>query len=184
MEPSDRELMARLVAGDREALAPLMERHSRRVYRVALAYLRRPDAALDVVQETFVKVFRNAERWDPQSEVAPWLARIAVNQSIDHYRRGRRRLQLEAPLLETGAHEPEAQEISAERLALGHETGERITAALRSLPEKQRAVFMMRHYQELSLEEIADGLGLRLGTVKSTLHRALLQLRSRLQGLR
>ena len=73
MEPSDRDLMARLAAGDRDALAPLMERHHRRLYRIALSYLRRPDDALDAVQETFVKAFLHAARWDGAAEVAPWL---------------------------------------------------------------------------------------------------------------
>ena len=81
MEPSDRELMARLAAGDREALGPLMERHHRRLYRIALSYLRDPDEALDAVQETFVKAFQDAARWDGAAEVAPWLSRIAVNHA-------------------------------------------------------------------------------------------------------
>jgi RNA polymerase sigma-70 factor (ECF subfamily) len=86
MEPSDRELMARLATGDRDALEPLMARHQRRLYRIALGYLRDPDLALDAVQETFVKAFQSAARWDGRAEVAPWLVRIAVNESIDQYR--------------------------------------------------------------------------------------------------
>lgn len=184
MERSDRELMGRLAAGDRDALQPLMERHSRRLYRIALAYLRRPDDALDVVQETFVKAFRNATRWDPGSEVAPWLTRIAVNQSIDTYRRGRRRLALEAPLPDTDhSLNVEAHEASPERRAIGREAVLRISQALVSLPETQRAVFVMRHYDEMSLEEIASALDLRLGTVKSSLHRAVHRLRERLRGI-
>src|SRR6185436_4597029 len=105
-EPSDRDLMGRLAAGDRDALAPLVERHHRRLYRIALAYLRNPDDALDVVQETFVKAFQNAGRWDPRSEVGAWLTRIAVNQSIDRYRRTRRRRVTEAPLdIAAGDHD-------------------------------------------------------------------------------
>lgn len=184
MEPSDRELMGRLAAGDRDALQPLMERHSRRVYRIALAYLRRPDDALDVVQETFVKAFRSATRWDPASEVAPWLTRIAVNQSIDSYRRGRRRLALEAPLPDSDrSFEVAAPGASPERSAIGREAVARISRALSSLPDTQRAVFVMRHYDEMSLEEIAAALDLRLGTVKSSLHRAVHRLRVRLRGL-
>ena len=184
MEPSDRELMGRLAAGDRDALEPLMERHSRRVYRIALAYLRRPDDALDVVQETFVKAFRNAARWEPTSEVAPWLTRIAVNQAIDTYRRARRRLAQEAPLPETDhSFDVEAHEASPERRAMGREAAERLSRALVSLPETQRAVFVMRHYDEMSLEDIATALDLRLGTVKSSLHRAVHRLRERLRGV-
>ena len=65
----------------------------------------------------------------------------------------------------------------------GRETGERLAAALRVLPERQRAVVVLRHYQDMSLEEIASTLGLALGTVKSSLHRAVHRLRERLSGL-
>lgn len=185
MESSDRDLMGRLARGDREALAPLMERHHRRLYRIALGYLRDPDLALDAVQETFVKAYQNATRWDGASEVGPWLTRIAVNHSIDRYRRGRRRMKTEEPLAE-GDHDQRitAEDPSPERRVLGRELGERIGEALRSLPEKQRAVFVLRHYEEMSLEEISESLGLNLGTVKSSLHRAIRQLRSRLEGIR
>jgi RNA polymerase sigma factor (sigma-70 family) len=176
--------MGRLARGDREALGPLMERHHRRIYRIALAYLRNPDDALDVVQETFVKACENASRWNPAAEVAPWLTRIAVNHSIDRYRRERRRRQSFEPLAEGDHHQSLAAEApSPEHQASGRQVGARIAAALGSLPEKQRAVFVLRHYEERSLEEIGAILGLRLGTVKSTLHRAIYELRRRLGGL-
>lgn len=178
---SDRDLMARLARGEREALGPLMERHHRRVYRIALAYLRNADDALDVVQETFVRACENAGRWNQAAEVAPWLTRIAVNQSIDRYRRERRRRQSFEPMGE-GDHDESlaTQTPSPERQAEGRELGVRIAAALRGLPERQRAVFVLRHYEERSLEEIGTILELRLGTVKSTLHRAIHELRRRL----
>jgi RNA polymerase sigma-70 factor (ECF subfamily) len=181
---SDRSLMARLSAGDREALGPLMERHQRRVYRIALAYLRDPDDAQDVVQETFVKAFLSASRWDGSSDAGPWLSRIAVNHAIDRYRRTKRRRATYSPI-EEGDHDQSlaAEEPSPERRAISRNLGERIGAALGALPEKQRAVFALRHYDERSLEDIASLLGLPLGTVKSTLHRAILGLRDRLSGL-
>jgi RNA polymerase sigma-70 factor (ECF subfamily) len=183
-EPSDRDLMGRLAAGDRDALAPLMERHHRRLYRIALGYVRQPDDALDVVQETFVKAFVHAARWDGAADVAPWLTRIAVNQAIDSYRRGKRRRASEEPLEESSSHVPSVAEPSPERRAMGREIGERVGSAVRSLPERQRAVFVLRHYQELSLEEIAQTLDMSLGTVKSALHRAVARLRERLDGVR
>jgi RNA polymerase sigma-70 factor (ECF subfamily) len=184
MDGSDRELMARLARGEREALAPLMDRHYRRLYRIALAYLRQPDDALDAVQETFVKAFQNAASWDGASEAGPWLTRIAVNHSIDRYRRGKRRALAEAPLPETD-HDPRLtlEAASPEQRVFGRELGERIGAALRGLPDRQRTVFVLRHYEEMKLEEIAEALDLSLGTVKSSLHRAIRQLRSRLEGL-
>jgi RNA polymerase sigma-70 factor (ECF subfamily) len=184
VDATDRELMERLVRGEREALSPLMERHHRRVYRIALAYLRNPDDALDVVQETFVKTFEHAARWNPAAEVAPWITRIAVNQSIDRYRRERRRAQTMTPMAEGDHHESlDSGGISPEDAARGTQVKARLDRALRALPERQRAVFVLRHYEERSLEEIADVLGVRLGTVKSSLHRATHELRRRLQGL-
>jgi len=184
VEPSDGELLQRLAGGERDALAPLMERHQRRLYRVALAYVRNPDDALDVVQETFVRAFQHAARWDGSSEVGRWLTRIAVNQSIDRYRRDKRRRATYEPL-EEGDHDERTADgaPSPERTTAGSETMRRISAALAALPEKQRAIFVLRHYQEMSLEEIADTLGLHLGTVKSGLHRAIHGLRQRLAEL-
>ena len=79
--------------------------------------------------------------------------------------------------LTTGAPSPE-------RRVLGREVGERIASALRSLPERQRAVFVLRHYDELALDDIARALDMSLGTVKSSLHRAVHRMRERLEGLR
>jgi RNA polymerase sigma-70 factor (ECF subfamily) len=185
MEPSDRDLMLRLAAGDKDALGPLMERHHRRLYRVAAGYVRDPDLALDVVQETFVRAYQNAGRWDRRAEVAPWLMRIAVNLSIDQYRRNRRRSAAEEPLPE-GDHAARlaVDEAAPDRRVFGREVGERIQAALAGLPAKQRAVFVLRHCEEMTLEEIADSLGMNLGTVKSALHRAVRALRTRLEGVR
>src|SRR5439155_1638030 len=97
--------MGRLARGDRDALGPLMERHYRRLNRLVLSYLRDPDDALDAVQEVFVKAYQAASRWDGGPEVGPWLTRIAVNHSIDRYRRGRRRLPSEPPPEEAAEHE-------------------------------------------------------------------------------
>jgi RNA polymerase sigma-70 factor (ECF subfamily) len=189
MEPSqagaasDRDLMVRLAEGDREALAPLMERHYPRLYRLALSYVRNPDDALDVVQETFVKAFQKADRWDGSTEAGPWLSRVAVNQSIDRWRRNRRRQATFTPLAE-GAHDESlaAGGPDPDRRVLRREMRDRLSAALEGLPDRQRAVVVLRHYQEMSLDEIAQTLGMRLGTVKSTLHRALGRMRTGLRG--
>ena len=177
----DRELMQRLASGDRDALAPLVERHYRRLYRIALGYLRQREDALDVVQEAFVKVFQAASRWDGSADAGPWLSRVTVNLSIDRWRRNKRRGQTFSPLAE-GDH---LDVLADRRPAPDHgvafrESGERLSKALRALPERQRAVVVLRHYQELSLEEIARTLGMSLGTVKSSLHRALHRMRATL----
>jgi RNA polymerase sigma-70 factor, ECF subfamily len=177
----DRELMERLARGDREALTPLVERHQRRLYRIALGYLREREDALDVVQEAFVKVFQAASRWDGSADAGPWLSRVTVNLSIDRWRRNKRRGQTFSPLVEGDHLDVLADHRPApDRGVEGRESGERLAVALRALPERQRAVVVLRHYQELSLEEIATTLGMSLGTVKSSLHRALHRMRDTL----
>jgi RNA polymerase sigma-70 factor (ECF subfamily) len=175
--------MARLSRGDRDALTPLVERHYRRLYRIALGYLRQREDALDVVQEAFVKVFQAASRWDGSADAGPWLSRVTVNLAIDRWRRNKRRGQTFSPLAEgdhlevLASHGP-----SAESAVSNREAGDRLARALATLPERQRAVVVLRHYQELSLEEIATSLGMSLGTVKSSLHRALHRMRASLAG--
>jgi RNA polymerase sigma-70 factor (ECF subfamily) len=136
-----------------------------------------------VVQEAFVKAFQSASRWDGSAEAGPWLARIAVNLSIDRWRRARRRAQTFTPLVEDdrAAHLADLSP-SPDRRVEGREAGERVAAALRALPERQRAVVVLRHYQDMSLEEISGALGMSLGTVKSSLHRALGRMRTSLAG--
>jgi len=180
MEPaSDRDLMARLAAGDRDALTPLMERHHLRLYRLALGYLRNPEDALDVVQEAFVKAFQNASRWDGSVEAGPWLSRVAVNLSIDRWRRNKRRLATFSPLADDDHVAAIAQPgPGPDEGVAARERRERVSRMLATLPDRQRAVVVLRHFQDMTLEEIAQTLGMRLGTVKSTLHRALGTLRS------
>ncbi len=185
MECSDRELMVRMTEGDQESLSELMRRHHQRLFRLALGYLRDADDALEVVQASFVKAYRGAARWDRASEVAPWLTRIAINESIDRYRRARRRRAMEEPLTPEDAHDGRwtAEGPSPERRVLGRELREHIDTALGALPERQRAIFVLRHYQGMELAEIAGALDMRLGTVKSGLHRALERLRELLAGV-
>jgi RNA polymerase sigma-70 factor (ECF subfamily) len=134
------------------------------------------------VQEAFVKAFCAAPRWDGAAEPAPWLSRIAVNLAIDRWRRNRRRADTFSPLAEddhaatlADTRRPPDDGVQA------RETAERLRAALATLPDRQRAVVVLRHYQELSLAEIAQTLGMSLGTVKSSL-RALTRMRRAERG--
>jgi RNA polymerase sigma-70 factor, ECF subfamily len=182
---SDAELMRSLAAGTREALDPLVRRHHARLYRLVLGYVRNPDDAVEVIQETFVRVCQHAGRWDARSEVAAWLTRIAINQAIDRYRREKRRRAVMTPLDEdAGPVRAIAVGMPQDRLVGSREIGERVGRALEALTERQRAVFLLRHQEEMSLEAIAESLGIHLGTVKSNLHRALQRLRVQLETLR
>jgi RNA polymerase sigma-70 factor, ECF subfamily len=181
-DEGDRELLRRLAGGDKDALSPLMDRHYRRLYRILLSYVRNEDEALDGVQEVFVKAYRHAARWDGGSEPGAWLTRIAVNEAIDRYRRRKRWSASFRPLGEVV--EPPAEGGRSDDGVRAREIGEQIGSALDTLAEKERSVFVLRHLQEMTLEEIAQALALPLGTVKSSLHRAVHRLREQLSGWR
>lgn len=183
MEPgeeiADADLLARLSAGEEAALAPLMARHERRLYGVAYGYLRNSEDALEVVQDTFVKLFQQSARIDSRAEVGAWLTRVAINAAIDRYRQKKRRGHHEV-----GVESEDLQDIPAraESGPLDHlhtEDSRRfLERGLLSLNERQRAVVILRHFSDLSLDEIASTLGVRPGTVKSSLSRALARMKT------
>ena len=181
----DADLLARLQAGDEEALALLMARHERRLYGIAYGYLRNSEDALEVVQDAFVKLFQQAERVDARAEVGAWLTRVAINAAIDRYRqkkrRGTREVAVESEDLQRVPSRGEAGPLDN----LHTEDSRRaIEHGLCLLNERQRAVVTLRHFSELSLDEIASTLGVRLGTVKSSLHRALARMKTAIGEVR
>jgi RNA polymerase sigma-70 factor (ECF subfamily) len=170
----DADLLARLKAGSEEALSALMARHERRLYGVAYGYLRNSEDALEVVQDAFVKLFQQSQRIDTRAEVGAWLTRVAINAAIDRYRQKKRR-----GSREVGVETEDLQHLPArhERDALDNlhteDSRRALERGLRALNERQRAVVTLRHFSDLSLDEIARTLDVRLGTVKSSLNRAL-----------
>ncbi len=190
MEPgngdSDRALLARLVEGDDEALSAVMARHERRLYGIAYGYLRNPEDALEVVQDVFVKLFQLSPRIDARAELGAWLTRVAINGAIDRYRqrkrRGAREVAVESEDLQ---HLPSAPSQDGALQKLHNEDSRRLLErSLLALNETQRAVVTLRHFSDLSLDEIASTLGLRLGTVKSSLNRALARMKTAIVEVR
>ena len=174
----DTELLALLRAGDEDALSPLMARHERRLYGIAYGYLRNSEDALEVVQDAFVKLFQQSVRIDSRAEVAAWLTRVAINAAIDRYRQKKRRGNHE-----TAVETDDLQHVPARRVPgpidnlHTEDTRRDLERGLQALSERQRAVVTLRHFSDLSLDDIASTLGVRLGTVKSSLNRALARMR-------
>lgn len=180
-------LIRALRAGDPQALESLFETYADRLYRLALGLLGDPFEAEDIVQEAFLKVITRIEGFQERSNLGTWLYRVAYNASID-----RLRLRRESPLPEddpdlddslpmpevlsewhTPWHTPESHLIGGESL-------EYLDAAIQTLPESLRSVFVLRDIDELSTRETAEVLGITENTVKVRLHRARLALRERL----
>ena len=184
MEPDDFGLMEG-VRTDREgAFERFVERYQRRLYRLAYGYLRNHEDALDAVQEAMVKVFVARRRYRPDSHPFTWASRILANHCIDRLRH--RRARPTEPL--DPGREDHPADVRREgrspddphRDQEGRELRRRVEEAVATLPARQREVFVLRHFEEQSLEEIAAALGCALGTVKSSLHRAAAAVRDRL----
>lgn len=174
----DIELIGRYLEGDLDAFNELMDAHEDRVFAICIRMLQDREAALDATQDTFLTVFRKADRYKAQAAFSTWLYRVAVNTCYDHLRR-RKRKQTER-LPET--HDP-ADPSAAD--AFGSvEVRPDIDAALAELSPEFRAAVVLVDLQGMSLEQAGDTLDIPMGTVKSRLFRARKQLAESLGNLR
>ncbi|MGH9456338.1 MAG: RNA polymerase sigma factor [Thermoanaerobaculia bacterium] len=177
---TDDALVARTLAGDAAAYDEIVRRHQKAIYRVAFAIVRDEADADGVTQDAFVQAYLHLSRFQRRSNLATWLTRIAINRARDVLRR-RSWLRLrswdveDAPPLQLVEEGPDA-----ERRAIGRELREALERAEEALSAQQRIIFRMRHYEDRPLEEIAKLLGLRPGTVRAHLFRALQKLRKEL----
>src|SRR4051812_17871310 len=164
MPQTDAATVALARDGDSEAFRALVERHSRAVYRLAHRMTGSPQDAEDVVQETFLKAYRQLSRFESRANFGTWLHRIAVNCSIDLIRsRPHREAGHDAEDLEHLGSGPMADtpDRSPERLMLSTEVQERITGAMDALSQMERAAFVLRHFEGRSIDEISKSLGLK-----------------------
>jgi RNA polymerase sigma-70 factor (ECF subfamily) len=180
-ELSDEALAARVRAhGDTAAYGELIDRYRARL----LALTRRmlggsQEEAEDVVQEAFVAAYHRRATYRQGDAFRPWLYRIAINKCVDRLRARSRK-----PPAASLSDAPEEAAAGGEPLnsLLAAEREERLQRAVEELPPKYRAVFLLRHLDDLSYEDIARATELPLGTVKTHLFRARAQLREALQG--
>lgn len=188
MDSSDAELVARGRAGDRTALQALAERYQRRILGVVVGMVRNVEDAREVVQETFVRAFRNLDGFKGDSSFYTWLYRIAFNLSIDLQRKESKRTNVEydeglppsdAPMAFGGKTQGE-DPFTAVR---NQELGSRIFRAIDDLTPDHRAVIILREIEGLSYEEISQTLDCSLGTVMSRLHYARKKLQAKLREL-
>ena len=180
MTRTDQEAVARCLAGDAEAFSTLVERYGGRVYNIALRITNDSDAANDCAQEAFIRAYRALHQYDPSLPFAPWLYRITTNASLNYVQRWHAH---ETPV-EEFPESPEPDEAGPESSALRREELDEVLAAMAELPAHYRAALTLRHMQQLSYQEVADALGIPLGTVKTHLHRARAALKVRLAARR
>jgi RNA polymerase sigma-70 factor (ECF subfamily) len=178
--PSDEHLLARYIGGEREALEELFRRYRLLAYRVAYRLLGQEADALDAVQDGFVKALTHLRSFRGQSSFKTWLLRVVSNAALDLGRkRGRREtLSLNSPRREDPYS---GQPLAFQDPALGLERADLrhlLDEALASLPEAQRRTFVLHADGDLSYREVADVLGISIGTVMSRLFYARQKLRA------
>lgn len=173
--------------GDSEAFRTLVERHSRAVFRLAHRMTGSPQDAEDVVQDTFLKAYRQLGRFESRANFGTWLHRIAVNCSIDLIRaRPHRESGHDTPDLEQFGAALEAGDparTSPERLMLSTEVQDRIALAMDGLSRMERAAFVLRHFEGRTIEEISGALGLKANAAKHSIFRAVKKMRVALEPL-
>ncbi|HEY9283449.1 MAG TPA: RNA polymerase sigma factor [Pyrinomonadaceae bacterium] len=179
---SDELLVERAVAGDTEAFGEIVRRWERRIYALAYGILGREDEARDAAQETFVAAFRNLPNFRGEAKVSSWLHRIAVNQCVTRQRRAKVRgeVSFEAEQEGRGAQFAAAHGSPASATESG-QRAEAVRRAVAALPPELREVVVLKEFEDLTFQEIADALDVPLSTVKSRLYTALKQLRMRLE---
>lgn len=170
----DLRLMARLSSGDQSAIGDLYDHYGRQVFALACRMLADPAAAEDVTQEVFVKMWRNAARFDPdRGRVGSWILHIAYTTAVDHTRARRRT----APSrFDDWPDEPDVAADTAGDAELAV-MGAQVRSALLHLPAEQRLALEMAYFRAMTHQEIAHSLAIPLGTVKGRLRLGLEALR-------
>lgn len=179
--PTDEQLLAEHIEGIDSSFELLVRRHTQELYQFVMRFTGASGAAEDVLQETFLQVHRSASQFDPKRRFKPWLFTIGANKARDHLRRvGRRR---EVPLDAQVSGTDDAGQRFVDLLAgddvlpeedfAVDEKRRLVRNLLESMPEKLREVLVLAYYHRFPYRDIADIVGVPLGTVKSRLHGAV-----------
>lgn len=172
----DTELMVGLRDGDSDAFRPLLERNYKRVVGLARRY--GAEAAEDVAQETFMRVYQARERYRPERPFSSYLFRIATNHCVSRSRRRR------PHLTEQGRVDPQVDDAEQPiETLVRQELKARVRSAVRRLPRRQQEAIQLRRFEGLSLQEVAERLSMSIPATKSLLHRARCSLKDMLGDL-
>ena len=171
---TDAQLIAETLQGNRDAYGELVRRHQTFAYNVALRVVGNRADALDVTQDAFVRAYDALASFDAARPFAPWLSAIVTNLALNHVQRKRPALELQDDLHAAPQFDPAQRALESEQQA-------RVRAALHQLPSEWRAVVELRHFQDMSYDEIADALDMPLSDVKSHLFRARQKLKQLLE---
>jgi RNA polymerase sigma-70 factor, ECF subfamily len=177
-------IIERCKKGDREAFALIVQQYMRPAYYVALGYVGRPDDALDLSQDAFVNAFRHIKRFDSSKRFFPWFYSILKNLCMNHINRIRRRREDSIDeMAEEGQPSIPIESVSPEESVVRKDLEDKIGQALLRLKPKDREIIILQHFQDYTYQQIADLLGIPIGTVMSRLYGARGALRRELERM-
>ncbi|MEM9329510.1 MAG: sigma-70 family RNA polymerase sigma factor [Bacteroidota bacterium] len=179
----DSQLLSAYVKGDEEAFAELVERHKDRVFTTILLIVKDRYLAEDLMQEVFIKASRTLKsgKYNEEGKFLPWILRIAHNLAIDQFRKDKRYPTI---VMEDGSsvfNTLEFSEESIENKQIKQDTYNLLKQYIQELPEAQKEVLVMRHYMQMSFQEIADVTGVSINTALGRMRYALINLRKKLK---
>jgi RNA polymerase sigma-70 factor (ECF subfamily) len=187
LSPSEAELIQGATSGDREAFCRLAQTYERRLFQLALYYCRNAEDAEDLSQEVWLKAYRSINSFRGQASFYTWLRRIAINTFLNHQRDAKaaanqNAIGVKADMLplDEACELPDRTTRSVEEALHQRQLLEQVTGALAELTAQQRLIFLLKHREEMSVEEIAEACGVSGGTVKKSLFRAVQKIRERL----
>jgi len=186
MELTDATFVARARSGDTDAFGVLVERHSRTLFRMAFRMTCNETDAEDVVQESFLRAYRQLGKFDERAAFGTWLYRIAMNCSLDMVRARKRRSEQLAPAdpeMDDPMLSLPSGDATPDRLAMSGQVRERVTEAMKDLSASERTAFVLRHFEGMCIEDVSRVLGCQPGAAKHSVFRAVQKLRRALEPL-
>lgn len=180
----DKSILQRCKKNDKGAFAELFRFYQNYLFKICFSYVQNEQSALDLMQEIFIKLYKNIAKYDEKYPFHPWLRRVAVNTCLNEKRKQHPQ---SVPLLKDDEDLSLADQLAAEedtqQEVERHDMARIIRQHINCLPEKQRMVIILRYYEDLSYEEISELMNIPLGTVKTDLYRAKNALKDKLCGL-
>ncbi len=179
IQVSDSELIALYIRGDEKAFEKLVQRHKSRIYTTIYLIVKDQYIAEDLLQDTFIKAVDTIKsgKYNDEGKFLPWVIRIAHNLAIDYFRRDKRYPNV---VFEDGSNvfnTLDFSEDSVESIQIRQETHQQLREMIQRLPDVQKQVLIMRHYEDMSFQEIADATGVSINTALGRMRYALINLR-------